>query len=103
MPAAILTAITVAREQERVGDLTAELARHVHEADEPDDTGACDLTAFGPEDLAVIDLEDLSFSINDQSKCTANRQNRERLERRVQCQTSHGRNAFLLGRWGARP
>ena len=95
--AAILTAVAITSKQERVGDLTAELARHVNEANEPDDQRACHVTALGMEYTVLIDFENFGFLVDDQPQRTSDWQDRQRFERSVESQTSHGRKAILPG------
>jgi hypothetical protein len=83
MPAAVLTAIAIASKQERVGYLTTELARHVHEANEPDHQRTRHVAAFGVEYATLIDFEDFGLLVDDQPQRASDRQNRQRFKRSV--------------------
>src|SRR6185436_12524260 len=96
MAAAVLAAVAVACEQESVSDLSAELARHMHEAHEPDDQRAGHIAALGMENPALIDFEDFGFLVDDQAQRATDGENRQRFKRCVQSQTSHSRKAILL-------
>jgi len=67
MASAVLATVAVACEEEGVGDLSPEFAGDVNEASETNDAGARDLTSFRSEDLALVDLEYLRFSIDDET------------------------------------
>lgn len=87
--AAILTAIPVAREEECVGDLSAEAAGHVDEARKPDDHGARQCQSLGADYPFGICFDDFGFPINDQPQRSPERHHRKRLERSVQCKTTY--------------
>ena len=81
--AAELAAVVVASEQERVGDLAAEAARDVNEADQPDDRRAwyrhslrVDWRAFG--------LDNLGLAVDNQPQRPAHRHHGEWFERGIQ-------------------
>src|SRR5262245_30756481 len=87
---AILAAILVPREQERVGDLTAELAGDVNEFDEPDDRGLRQgdpRTSYG---LTAVGLDDLRLSIDNQTQCPLHGHHRQGLEGRIEREATHG-------------
>ena len=65
-PAAVLAAVAIAREEERVGDLAAESAGDVNEPRQPDDCRARKRESLGADHLVVICLDDLGLSVNDQ-------------------------------------
>jgi hypothetical protein len=89
MAVAVLTAILVTREQERVGNLPAELAWDVHEANEPDHGRTWHLALFGAEDAGRVRLEDFGLAVDDETERSPEWKNGERLERRIQCETAN--------------
>jgi len=66
VPAAVLTAIVVASEQERVRHMAPKATRDVHEPREANDGGTRDAETFRPDDPIVISLDDLGLSIDHQ-------------------------------------
>jgi hypothetical protein len=85
----ILTTVTVAGEEERVGNLAAELAGDVNESFQADDgwTGEC--AFLGVENATIIDFEYFGFLVNDEPQRPFYREYRERLERRIQRKNAH--------------
>ena len=86
---AVLAAVVVAREEEGVGDLTAEAAGDVHELDKADDGGPGNDETFTSNDIVSLGLDDLRFAFDDQPKGSPNGHHGEGLERRVQGKTTH--------------
>jgi hypothetical protein len=86
---AVLAAIPVAGEEERVGDLTAEAAGNVDELDETDDGGFGEGEAFTSDEISGIRLDDFRLPLDDQTKGATQRYHCQRLERGVQRQTPH--------------
>ena len=93
---AVLARVVVAREQERVRDLTTEPVRHVDIADEPDHRGARDDALLGAEDAPRVGLEQLSLAVEHESHGPTRRHDGERLERCVQRQTAHRATSPIL-------
>lgn len=62
---AVLAAVSVAREEKRVGHLAAESARHVDEAHEPDDRRARQGKPLGADHSVGVRLHYLGLTIND--------------------------------------
>ena len=88
-PVAVLAAVVVPSEEERVGNLTAETARDVDELRQANDRGArqCQtLRAYGP---SRVSLDNLGLSVNDQTQCALEGHHRQGLERRVQRQATN--------------
>ncbi len=81
--AAELAAVVVAGKQERVGDLAAEAARDVDEADQPDHSRAWHRQALAV-DRRAFRLDDLGLAINDQSQRPAYGHHGQRLERCIE-------------------
>jgi len=63
---AVLAAIAIAREEERVGDLPAETTGHVNKPHQPDDCRARKREPFRADHLVVVRFDDLCLSVNDQ-------------------------------------
>src|SRR5438105_2906806 len=87
-PAAVLTAIVVAREEERVRDLATEAARDVDELHQPDDRWARQSQPFRSNDALTIRLHDFRLPVDDEAERAAHRNHGQRLERRVQSQAT---------------
>ena len=96
-PAAVLTAIAIARKEEGVRYLTAKAARDVDEAREPDHGWTRERQFLGADYAVGISFDDLRFSIDHQPQCAAKRNHRQRLKRSIQCQTTNDQ-ALLLGK-----
>jgi hypothetical protein len=77
---AILTAVTIASEEESVGDLAAEAAGDVHEPDQAYDRRFGQRKTFTSNAVAAIRLDDLGLALDDQTKSTPDRDHRQRLE-----------------------
>src|SRR5512138_3504930 len=86
---AVLAAIAIAREEEGVGDLAAELARHVDESRKPDDEGTRQGQSLGADYPFGICLDDFSLPIDHQPQRSSERHHGKRLERSVQCETTY--------------
>src|ERR1043165_290256 len=83
VPAAVLAAVMVAREQERVRDLPAEAPRDVNELREANDRRPRQREALGADNAIRIGLDDLSLAVDDQTQSAPHGHHRERLERSV--------------------
>jgi hypothetical protein len=68
MSSTVETAVSVAGEEERVGDLATELAGDVHIADEPDDERTWHIPPCRSEYAGLVDLEDFGLSIDHESQ-----------------------------------
>src|SRR5437870_4816007 len=90
-PAAELTAVVVAGEEERVCDLTAEAAGDVNELDEADDGGAWDGKSLAMHCRAVR-LDDLRLMIDHEPQRPAHGYHGQRLERGVEREAAHGQS-----------
>jgi hypothetical protein len=77
---AILAAVTIASEEECVGDLTAETAGDVNEFDESYDRGFGKRQPLTSNDVAPVRLDDLGLALDDQSKGTPDRNHGQRLK-----------------------
>jgi hypothetical protein len=86
---AVLAAITIAGEEEGVGDLAAEAARNVDELDEADNSRFGQGEAFTSDEISGIRLDDFCLPFDDQTKGSTQRYHSQRLERGVQRQTPH--------------
>jgi hypothetical protein len=75
-PVAVLTAVTVAGEEECVGDLAAETAGNVNELDESDDRRFGKRQSFASNEIAAIGFDDLRLSLDDEAERTPNRNHR---------------------------
>src|SRR6185437_9941561 len=91
-PAAELARVAIAREEERVGHLAAELARHVDEAREANDRRVRNREAFGSNQLVRIRLHDLRLPVQQESERTTYRNHRQRFERSVESKTAGAHN-----------
>ena len=98
--AAVLTAVVIAREEKRVGDLATEAARHVDELRQPDDCGSRQRQSLGANDTIGVGFDDLGFAVYDQTKSTPHRNHRQRLIGRVQGQTTNDHAYLRLGGTG---
>jgi hypothetical protein len=95
---AVLTAIAVSSEEERVGDLPTKPPWHVDVAHEPDDNGSIEAGPFGAEGTGGIHLERFGLPVDDQTNSAPDRYDRQRLIRRVQRETTHVISALLADR-----
>ena len=84
-----LATIPISGEQERVGDLSPEVARNVDESHEPDDDGPRDGQALAPDRTAPVRLHDLGLAIDHETERAPDRDQRQRLERRIERQAGH--------------
>lgn len=84
----VLAGVPVAGEEERVGDLTTELAGNMHESDQPYDTGSGNGQVLASEEPTPIHLDDLGLAVDNQPQGPPNRNEGQRLKRRVQCQAT---------------
>jgi len=87
-PPAELAAVVVAREEEGVGDLTAEAAGNVDELDEANDGGARQRESLAADGRS-FGLDDLGLMVDDQPQGPPHRHHREGLERRVEREAAH--------------
>ena len=85
---AVLTAVSVPREQKRVGDLATELARNVNKPDQSNDARPRKNEMFAAENPIPVHLDDLGFAIDDKPQRPPDRNEGQRLERRVQRQAT---------------
>jgi len=81
--AAVLTAIRVAREQERVGDVASKTTRHVHEPRQANDSRARNRQPFGSHDPIVVGLDDFRLTVDHQPQRALHRNHRQWFERRI--------------------
>jgi hypothetical protein len=79
-PVAVLAAVTIASEEECVGDLTAKAAGDVNELDESYYRGFGKRQPFTSNDVAPVRFDDLGLPLYDQSKGTPDRDHGQRLK-----------------------
>jgi hypothetical protein len=79
-PVTVLASVTIAGEEECVGDLTAETAGNVHELDESYDRRFGQRQSFASNDVAPIRLYDLGFALDNQPEGTPDRDHGQRLK-----------------------
>jgi hypothetical protein len=79
-PMAVLAAVTIAGEEEGVGDLAAEAAGNVDELDESYDCRFGQRQTFASDDIRPVRLDDLGLALDDQTKGTPDRYHGERLK-----------------------
>jgi hypothetical protein len=77
---AILAAVSIASEEEGIGDLATEAAGDVNELDESDYRGSRKRESFTSNDVASVRFDDLGFALDDQSKGTPDRDHGQRLK-----------------------
>jgi hypothetical protein len=77
---AILAAVTIAGEEECVGDLAAETAGNVDELDESDDRWFRERQTFASNAVAPIRFDDLGFALDYQPKGAPDRDHGQRLK-----------------------
>jgi hypothetical protein len=70
---AVLAAVTIASEEECVGDLTAEAAGNVNELDESYDRRFGKRQTFASNEVGPIRFDDLGLALDDQTKGTPDR------------------------------
>ncbi len=87
-PPTVLAAIPVPRKEERVGNLATELSRNVHEPNEPNDARPRNGQMLAMETPSFVGLDDLGLAVDDQAQRPPNRNQRQRLKGRVECQTT---------------
>src|SRR6185437_4716511 len=92
LAAAELARVAIAREEERVRHLAAELARHVDEAREANDRRVRNREAFGSNQLVRIRRHDLRLPVQQESERTTYRNHRQRFERSVESKTAGAHN-----------
>jgi hypothetical protein len=85
---AVLTAVSVPSEEKRVGDLTAEPSWHVNESDKPNDARPRKGEMLAAEYPIPVHLDDLGLAVDDQPERPPDRNEGQRLERRVKCQAT---------------
>lgn len=90
VPPAVLARIVVASKQESVGDLPAKAAWNMDVADQPNHHRRRKLGGFRSEWTVLVHFEGLRLAIDYEAKGPADRYDRQRLERRVECETTHG-------------
>ena len=90
VPSAVLTGIMVAGEQEGVGDLSAKASRNVDVANQPNHHRRRKLGGLRSKRTILVHFEGLRLAIDYEAKGPADRYDRQRLERRVECETTHG-------------
>jgi hypothetical protein len=86
---AVLTAVTIAREKKRVRHLTTKATWHVDELRESNNGRAWHREAFGADDLILIRFDNFRLAIDHEAKRSSHRDHGERLERRIQSQTTN--------------
>ena len=76
-------------------------ARHVNERLETDDRGTREREALGVNRASAVRFDDLGLAIDNEAKGATERNHREGLERRVQCETTdyHERASLCGVRW----
>jgi hypothetical protein len=85
----VLAPVAIASKEECVGDLTTEAAGNMDELDEPDNCRFGKNQSFASDNVAVIRLDDLGFTLDNQPEGTPHRDHGERFKRGVQRQTPH--------------
>jgi len=93
MPPAVLAAVVIAREQERVRHLAAEAPRHVNELREPNDGGPGQRQPLGPNDTIRVSLHDLGFAIDQETERATHGDHGQRLVGRVKSETTYDHEA----------
>src|SRR6266545_8420294 len=88
-PVAVLTAVSVASEEEGIGDLAAEPARNVHELDQPNDRWFRKGEAFASDDVDAVRFDDLSFPFDHQAQRSPHRDHGQGFERGIERETAH--------------
>jgi hypothetical protein len=83
---AVLTTVLIAREQERVGDVTAEPARHMDKPRQTDDGRSGDGEPLRPHEAIVIGFDDLGLAVNHEPQGALHRNHRQWLEGSIQRQ-----------------
>jgi hypothetical protein len=78
--AAVLTLVSIAREQKRIGYLTPELARDVDESDEPDYRRFGDRECSAAYHASPVRFNDLRLAVENQPESTTDGNERERLK-----------------------
>jgi hypothetical protein len=101
--AAELAAIVVAGDEERVGDLAAEPAGHVHEADEANHERPGDGHAFAAHRRGAVGLDDLRLVVDHKAKRPPDRTHGQRFERGIEGKTAHDRRLRAQKGRRARP
>ena len=89
VPPAVLAGVVVASKQEGVGDLSAKAARNMDVADQPNHHRRRKLGGLRSEWTALVHFEGHRLAIDYEAKGPADRYDRQRLERRVECETTH--------------
>jgi len=69
-PMTVLAPVAISSKEECVGDLTTEAAGNVDELDEPDDCRFGKNQSFASDNVSVIRLDDLGFTLDDQPEGT---------------------------------
>ena len=90
VPAAVLARIAVPGEQERVGDLPAQATRNVYVANQADHHGCRKFGRLRSERTILVHFQGFRLAIYHEAEGPADRYDRQRLERRVECETTHG-------------
>jgi hypothetical protein len=88
-PVAVHASVAVPREEKGVGDLAAESAGNVNEADQTDDGGTGKFHPRTSNDVGVVRLHDFSLALDDQTQSSPHRYHGERLEGCVERKTAH--------------
>lgn len=81
---AVLAAVRIAREEERVRDVSAEPTGNVNEPREADDGGARNREPLRANDALMIGLDNLGFAIDHQPQGALHRNHGQWLERSVE-------------------
>jgi hypothetical protein len=77
---AVLAAVSIASEEECIGDLTAEAAGNVNELDESDYRRSGKGESFTSNEIPSVRFDDLGLPLDDQSKGTPDRDHGQRLK-----------------------
>jgi len=78
--AAVLTAIAITSEQERVRDLSAETPRYVNELREANDDGPWHRESLGADNFVLIRFDNFGLPIDHEAESPPHRDHGERLE-----------------------
>jgi len=76
VPAAILTAVVIPREEKRVGDLPTKTPRNVDELRQPNDCWARHRKPLRSDDAILVRLDNLGFAVDHEAKGPAHRDHR---------------------------
>ena len=94
--ATVLAPVSVTGKQERICDLPSELARHMHESDEPDDCRLWDGQSGAADYLLPVTLHDLRLAVQYQPEGTTDGYERQWLKGSIECKATHDNPRFWL-------